>query len=138
MYFYNFIGILYFRNSIGEGKIIRDSEQNVEDTSVQFNNNITTVRFSRPKITGDENDFSLDVCRYFVFAWGDVIDINTGEIDSPGMAQRFISEELICLPTSTSLCPEMCELICNKLVVTLHVHQLSHTSQLTVGNQRYH
>ena len=129
------MGILYFRNSFVRGQIVQDSEQNVEDTSVLFNNNITTVRFSRPKNTGDENDFSLDVCRYFVFAWGDVIDINTGEIDSPSMLQ--LSDELICLPTSTSLCPEMCELICNKLV-TMCAHQLCHTFQLTVGNRKYH
>ena len=67
------------------------------------------MRFSRRKITGDEDDFSLDTCRYFLFAWGDVTDIITGEIDTDGMMQRFISDELICLPTSTLLCPETCE-----------------------------
>ena len=94
---------------------LRDSEQNVEDASVLFNNGVTTVRFSRQKITGDDDDFSLDVCRYFIFAWGDVIDITSGEIVGQGFAsdidirQRFVSDELICLPSSTSLCPELCK-----------------------------
>ena len=75
------------------------------------------MRFSRQKNTGDEDDFSLDVCRYFIFAWGDVIDIVTGEIDIGQpfasdviIRQRFVSNELICLPISTSLCPELCKL----------------------------
>lgn len=93
------------------GQIFRDSEQNVENASVLFSNNITTVRFSRPINTGDEIDFSLDVCRYFLFAWGNVIDIKTGQISSHGMGQRHISDELICLPSSPSLCPEKCELL---------------------------
>jgi len=70
------------------------------------------VRFSRLKNTGDEDDFSLDVCRYFLFTWGNVTDIKTGKIDGPGMGQHFISDELICLPISTTLCPEICELFC--------------------------
>ena len=93
------------------GQIFRDAKQNIENRSVLFNNGITTVMFSRLRNTGDENDFSLDVCRYFLFAWGDVIDIKTGEIDGHGMGQHFLSDELICLPTSTSLCPKICELI---------------------------
>lgn len=97
------------RNSDMGGQIIRDSEQNVANTSVSFNNGITTVSFSRLKNTGDENDFSLDVCRYFFFAWGDVNDIKTGEINSPGMV-HYILDNPICLPTSTSLCPEISKL----------------------------
>ena len=111
MYFYKFMRIFCFRNSFVGGQVVRDSEQNIEDASVLFNNNITTVRFSRAKNTGDENDFSLDMCRYFLFGWGNVVDINTGTIDSLNVS-RFTSDELICLPTSTALCPEMCEFIC--------------------------
>ena len=105
------------RNS--RGQLLRDPEQNVENASVMFNDGITTVRFSRQKDTGDENDFSLNVCRYFVIAWGDIIDIRTGEIDMEqrfvsdvvDTRQQFISDKLICLPISTSLCPEICELL---------------------------
>lgn len=107
----------YCRNAIASGKPIRDSEQNVENASVLFDNGVTTVRFSRQKNNGDEDDFSLDVCRYFIFSWGDVIDIITGEIvteqsmgsDSVTIGQHSISDELICLPISTTSCPELCK-----------------------------
>ena len=106
-----------YRNAIGSGKPHRDSEQNVENPSVLFDNGVTTVRFSRQKNTGDEDDFSLDVCRYFIFSWGEVIDIITGDIvagqpmgsDVAIRRHRSISDELICLPISTSLCPELCK-----------------------------
>ena len=75
------------------------------------------MRFSRQRDTGDEDDFSLSVCRYFLFAFGEVIDIRMGEIDigqrSPSdvvIKQRFDVEEPICIPTSSSLCPEVCKL----------------------------
>lgn len=106
-------GCDFYRNSIARGQPLQDSEQNVESTSVSFNNNITTVRFSRARCTEDVNDFSLNVCRYFLFAWGNVTNIKTGEIGSycDGMGQTFISDDLICLPISTSVCPEECKLL---------------------------
>ena len=101
---------MFYRNSVISGQLLRDSEQNVDNASVSFNNNITTVRFSRARCTKDENDFPLNVCQYFLFGWGNVIDIRTGEIDSHG-SNRVVSDELICLPISTSLCPEECKLL---------------------------
>ena len=77
------------------------------------------MRFSRIRDTGDEDDFSLDVCRYFLFAFGEVIDIRSGMIDigqrsasDVSIKQRFDVEEPICIPTSSSLCPEVCKSFC--------------------------
>jgi len=91
------------------GEILQDSQQDIEDFSISHDNGTTVLILSRRRNTGDENDFSLDVCRYFLFAWGDVIDILSGEIGGHGFGQRFISDTLICIPTSTSLCPEQCK-----------------------------
>jgi len=100
---------LCWRYSVVRGELFQDLQQDIEDFSISYGNGTTTLRFSRHRNTGDENDFSLDVCRYFLFAWGDVIDILTGEIGGHGFGRRFISDTLICIPTSSSLCPSQCK-----------------------------
>ena len=83
----------------------RDPIQNVDNTFASFEDGITTVRFSRQKITGDINDTSLNDCVFFLYAWGGAVNFNTGEISYHGAFRRFISESLMCLPSS-SFCPE--------------------------------
>ena len=85
----------------------RDPIQNVDNAFATFEDGVTTVRFSRQKDTGDVNDFSLSDCLYFLFAWGGaVFDINTGQIGYHGATRRFVSDSLVCIPTSTSFCNE--------------------------------
>ena len=64
------------------------------------------MRFSRQKETGDTNDFALKDCVFFLFAWGGAVtNFSTGQIEYHGFNRRFISDSLICLPSS-SFCPE--------------------------------
>ena len=87
----------------------RDPIQNIEDVSATFEDGFTTVRFSRQKDTGDVNDFSLSNCMHFLYAWGGgVTDISTGQIEYHSATRRFISDSLICIPTSVTFCPERC------------------------------
>ena len=83
----------------------RDPIQNVDNTFASFENGVITVRFSRQKITGDINDTSLNDCVFFLYAWGGAVNFNTGQISYHGAFRRFISESLICLPSSY-FCPE--------------------------------
>jgi len=87
----------------------RDSVQNVDNTFASFVNGITTVQFSRNKITGDvDGDLSLSVCRFLLFAWGGDANINTGVIQYHGIQNQASTDTLICFP-SPSVCPERCK-----------------------------
>ena len=84
----------------------RDPIQNVDNPFASFEDGVTTVRFSRQKDTGDVNDFSLNDCVYFLYAWGGAVtNINTAQIEYHGKTRRFISDSLECMPDST-FCPE--------------------------------
>ena len=83
--------------------------QSVDNIFASFVNGVTTVQFSRNKITGDSNkDLTLSVCRFLLFAWNGNVDINTGVIQYHGHQNRAFSDTLICFP-SLSLCPERCK-----------------------------
>ena len=67
------------------------------------------MSFSRDKITNDPNqDFRINRCLYFIFAWSGNADINTGVIQYHGGQHRFVSDTLICIP-SASFCPGRCK-----------------------------
>ena len=83
----------------------RDPIQNIDNTFASFEDGVTTVRFSRQKETGDVNDFSLNDCVFFLFAWGGAVNFSTAQIQYHGSNRRFISDSLICFPSS-SFCPE--------------------------------
>ena len=87
----------------------RDAIQNVDDESASLVNGNTIVEFSRDKITNDpDDDITLDVCRYVLFAWGDNVNVGAQEIRNHGSSRRNVSETLLCFP-SESLCPERCK-----------------------------
>ena len=87
----------------------RDAIQNINSGSASFVNGITTVEFSRNKVTNDsEDDLSLNVCRYLLYAWSGDANINTGVIQFHGTQNQGVSETLLCFPSS-SLCPERCK-----------------------------
>ena len=87
----------------------QDPMQNVDNPSASFVNGITTVQFSRDKITGDsDRDLTLSVCRFLLFAWSGNTDIDTGVIQYHRIQNRAFSDILICFP-SPSLCPERCK-----------------------------
>ena len=54
-----------------------DEQQDIEMTAISTENGVTTVQFRRQSDTGDSmDDLTLDVCRYFLYAWGGTFDTN--------------------------------------------------------------
>ena len=87
-----------------------DAIQNVDNGSASFEDGVMTVRFSRARDTGDlREDISLSTCVFFLFAWGGDVNVATSQIEYHGRSRRKVSESLICIPTSTSFCPEFCK-----------------------------
>jgi len=86
----------------------QDVIQNVDNGLASFASGNTIVEFSRDKITNDpDDDITLDVCRYVLFAWGDNVNFGTREIRFDENRTN-ISETLLCFPSET-LCPERCK-----------------------------
>ena len=86
-----------------------DPIQDIFNASASFEDGVTTVMFSRLKDTGDVNDISLSNCVFFLHAWGGgVTNFTSREISYHGVSRRFISNSLICLPTT--FCPERCKI----------------------------
>ena len=74
-----------------------DASQDITGASASRMDGVTTVTFTRPRNSGDSNDISLDVCRFFLFAFGPAT-VATGAIFYHG-SNRFISPDRICIPT---------------------------------------
>ena len=80
-----------------------DMKQNLECTSVTRKGNHVTMCFKRKKVTGDNRDFPLDKCQYFLFAWGGRVGNNPPQ--TLGRHQRrFVSQMQIC-PPALETCP---------------------------------
>ena len=80
----------------------RDPIQNVDDISASFENGVTTVSFTRDKITNDPTrDIRINRCVYFLYAWSGDANINTGVIQYHGTIHRNVSRTLICLPSGS-------------------------------------
>ena len=87
----------------------QDSVQNIDSTSASFVDGVTTVQFSRDKITNDsDKDLSLSMCHFLLFAWSGNANISSGVIQFHGSQNQAISDTLVCFP-SPSLCPERCK-----------------------------
>lgn len=98
-----------FRYAVARAQPLQDTIQNIDDASASFIDGNTIVEFSREKVTNDtDQDITIDVCRYVLFAWGDSVNFGTQEIQYHGTNRRNVSETLICFP-SEILCPEQCE-----------------------------
>ena len=62
---------------------------------------VTTITFNRPRDSGDSNDISLDVCRFFLFALNGLVNFATQAAGYHGSGTMFrvASAERICIPT---------------------------------------
>ena len=76
-----------------------DSSQDITSAFAFHENGVTTVTFTRERVTGDSNDVRLDQCVYFLYAWGGAFDVNTQVIEYHG-SSREASRDVICLPSS--------------------------------------
>ncbi len=79
-----------------------DASQDITSASASHVNGVTTISFNRPRDSGDSNDISLDVCRFFLFAFNGPINFATGSAGYHGLGTMFRapSAERICIPTS--------------------------------------
>ena len=77
----------------------------------------TTIIFNRPRNSGDSNDISLDVCRFFLFAFGPA-NFDTQEVFYHDFNRRFVSPERICVPTFAQCSGKsICTLLIPHLIV---------------------
>ena len=79
-----------------------DESQDLTFASALHENGVTSVIFSRERVTNDSNDVPLDQCVYFLYAWGGTVDVNTQVIQQH--MYREASRDMICLPSSID-CP---------------------------------
>ena len=89
--------LLTYRFAVARAPPPIDASQDLTAASASRTDGVTTVIFNRPRNSGDGNDISLDVCRFFLFAFGPAT-VATGDIFYHG-ANRFISPGRICIPT---------------------------------------
>ena len=76
-----------------------DDSQDITVLLASHTDGNTTIIFNRPRNSGDSNDISLDVCRFFLFAFGGPANFDTQEVGYHGFTRRFVSPERICIPT---------------------------------------
>ena len=86
-----------------------DDVQNLQLVSASRSDGLTTISFRRPRLSSDENDISLDECRYFLFGWGGDATVATQSIGYHP-STPIVSQERICLPSPAN-CPGGCGLL---------------------------
>ena len=80
-----------------------DVSQDITSTRAEHSNGVTTIYFRRPLVANDDDDISLNECRYFLFGWGGDATIETQEIGYHPTTP-IVSQERICLPSPAN-CP---------------------------------
>ena len=97
-----------------------DASQDIADISASRMNEVTTVSFTRPRNSGDSNDISLDMCRFFLFAFGGSANFATQAVGYH-FNNRFISSDRICIPTFAECSGKLaCEEMRTKCVCQIH------------------
>ena len=86
-----------------------DAVQNIQLVSASRSDGLTTISFRRPRLSSDENDISLDECRYFLFGWGGPATVATQSIGYHPTTP-IVSQQRICLPSPAN-CPGGCGII---------------------------
>ena len=81
-----------------------DASQDITDASVVHQSGVTTVTFTRQRVTSDTNDVDLDQCVYFLFAWGGSVTYGNPHSIAYHGTNRGALSPMICLPSSSE-CP---------------------------------
>ena len=81
----------------------KDAQQDIKDVSVTEANGVTTLQFTRLRVTGDSQDLPLDSPFFLLFAWNGLIS-GIEMIGYHGFTTRAASSEMITLPTAQQ-CP---------------------------------
>ena len=94
---------LYCRFAVGRFQPATDASQDITNTAASHANGVTTMQFTRPRISSDTNDISLDVCRFLLYAWSGSANTVTQAIGYH-FANRGATAERVCFPSATD-CP---------------------------------
>ena len=76
----------------------KDPQQDITDVTVTQAGGVTTLQFTRKRVTGDTNDLALDSPFYLLFAWNG--PVSGVEVIGYHGATRAVSPQLVTLPTS--------------------------------------
>ena len=96
---YSLISSIIYRFAFARAPTSIDVSQDITVSLASHMDGNTTIIFNRPRNSGDSNDIPLDVCRFFLFAFGGAANIDTQEVGYHGFNRRFVSPERICVPT---------------------------------------
>ena len=94
---------LFFRYATTYAQPVKDAQQDIKDVSVTHADGVTTLQFTRQRVTGDSQDLPLDSPFYFLFAWNGPIS-GVEMIGYHGFTTRAASTDLVTLPTAQE-CP---------------------------------
>ena len=87
------------RYAIQQARPPKDPQQDITDVTVTQAGGVTTLQFTRKRVTGDTNDLALDSPFYLLFAWnGPVTGVEV--IGYHGAATRAVSFETVTIPTA--------------------------------------
>ena len=94
---------LFSRYATARSSPPKDAQQDIKDVSVTQANGVTTLQFTRLRVTGDNQDLPLDSPFFLLFAWnGPVRGVEM--IGYHGFTTRAASSDMITLPTAQQ-CP---------------------------------
>ena len=91
------------RYATSRSRPAKDTQQDIKNVSVTHANGVTTLQFTRLRVTGDSQDLPLDSPFYFLFAWNGPIS-GVEMIGYHGFTTRAASSDLTTLPTAQQ-CP---------------------------------
>ena len=97
---YSLISSIIYRFASVRAPPFIDASQDITISLASHMDGNTTIMFNRPRNSGDSDDISLDVCRFFLFAIGPA-NVDTQEVFYHGFNRRFVSPERICVATYT-------------------------------------
>ena len=106
-----------------------DASQNISDVTATHDNGITTITFTRPRVSTDNRDLSLDQCVYFLYAWGGSIDYSTCRAGQH--TNREPSDFQFCIPDNCG--KEICWV---SRVCYIHVLQYTLVPRLSLEGER--
>lgn len=80
----------------------KDTQQDINAVAVTHGGGVTTLQFTRQRVTGDNQDLPLDSPFYLLFAWNG--PISGVEMIGYHGTTRAVSNDLVTLPTAQQ-CP---------------------------------
>lgn len=110
---------MYCRYATEQSRPPVDSQQDIANVSVTVEEGVTTIEFARERDTGDaDRDFTLDQCRYFLWAFNGGV----GDYADPTSITRHdfrgVFPNRYCIPDGCGECRLRHSFVVNVRVVT--------------------